>query len=56
MYEMGYCLEKELGFDQYICMGSVGGTSSMVCAVPPCYERLERSYPTVQSPELLQWY
>ena len=34
MYWMGYCLEKELGFDQYICMGSVRGTISIVCARP----------------------
>jgi len=52
---MEYCLEKKLGFDQCIRMGSVGGTSGMVCAGPPCAGRLERPYHTVQSPELLKW-
>lgn len=41
--------KKELGFDQCICRGSVGGTSRMVCAGPPCSERLEKPYPTVSA-------
>lgn len=42
---MGYCLEKELGFDQCICMGSGRRESSMVCVGPPSSGRLERPYP-----------